>query len=299
MRNADYRSGEALEHGTNLRPGKRRKIAGRLVEDEHIIVAKGKLRKENFCFLPTGKLRNGVFRFCRGKAHTAKIGTHFRAFLAAAAAAQKLHRSFCLRQQIRIILRHIRRAYILSRQQLRRYKAEQCCFTRTVLPGYADMLAAVHLELNIFCENPVACFEHRQRKTEHGFAGGQGGAFSKLKKNGIPLLRKVCKLFLFLLKAPPNGLYRVHLFLQQRAAVRVAAANGTLLVLNLVADAAETLHFLIKFPTVALCNLLLAFKKLRTAAHILGVRKPEHRRPRHGLFAELLHVDYGGGCIFK
>ena len=133
------------------------------------------------------------------------------------------------------------------------------------------MLAAVHLELNIFCKHPVACFEHRQRKTEHGLAGGQGGAFSKLKKNGIPLLRKVCKLFLFLLKALPNGLYRVHLFFQQRAAVWVAAANGTLLVLNLVADAAETLHFLIKFPTVALCNLLLVLKKLRTAAHILGV----------------------------
>ena len=129
----------------------------------------------------------------------------------------------------------------------------------------------MHFKLNIFCQHSAAGFKHGQFQLEHGLAGRQGGAFAKAKKNCVLLLRECGKLFLFFFKAPPHGLHRVHLFLQHCAAVRVAAADGALVMLNLVANAAKTFHFFVEIPAVALRHLLLVLKKLCTATHIFAV----------------------------
>ena len=111
-------------------------------------------------------------------------------------------------------MRHILRAEICSREQIRRDSSQQARLSRAVLAYDAELFGTAQFETNVPCQQTltVRCFQFRKGIVDHRFSLRHDCRFAaETEEDCLLLLRHFGHLRVFFFKALSHGFYHVHL----------------------------------------------------------------------------------------
>ena len=146
--------------------------------------------------------------------------------------------------------------------------------------------------MHIFRQLPPAGGEDGRFQGQHALPARHGGRLREGEEHRLFQFRQGGEGLALALKAPAHGLHGVHFLLQKPAGVRVLPRKRGLVVLHLLADAAEALHLGVELLALLASRLLLALERAGARGDVFAVGQAGHRGARQRFAPQQLQVQH-------